>query len=309
MPVPIVGGGIAGLSLAIGLCVFGYAVEIFEREPGAHAEGAVSTLRPLAVKALRRLRVLDKVLVAGLTVDRNCIFTGTGRVFSDMDLTLEGEPTVMILRQELIRGLSEGLKGEKLRMGVWPTAVDQSSDTVKMVLSNGEQARWDLLVGTDGIRSWVRHRLFPHAEIRFVGQHYWRFCVEGELVDNWYGYFKPGRGCSMGLPPLPGLTFSAAQIAVAEPLAPSNEPIERLHRTFGDFPSPVADVLAPVSSSTEMHVGPIHEVSLTAWSAGRVGLIGHTAHAMSPVLALGGGCRTAEESTPPRSRRFSVRPA
>jgi 2-polyprenyl-6-methoxyphenol hydroxylase-like FAD-dependent oxidoreductase len=85
------------------------------------------------------------------------------------------------------------------------------------------------------------------------------------------------------------MTFAAAQIAVAEPLAPSDDPIERLHRTFRDFPSPVADVVARVSSTTEMHAGPIHEVTLTEWSSGRVGLIGDAAHAMSPVLALGGG--------------------
>jgi 2-polyprenyl-6-methoxyphenol hydroxylase-like FAD-dependent oxidoreductase len=289
MRVAIVGGGIAGLSLAIGLASQGGTVKIFERELTPHVEGAAITLRPLAVKALRRLGVLDKVLEAGRTVDRYRIFTNSGQVFSDMDLTLEGEPTVMILRQKLIRVLSEDLEGAELRMGAWPTEVDRSGDTVDVVFSNGEQSRCDLLVGSDGIRSWVRHQLFPQAETRFVGQHYWRFCVEGELVDDWYGYFKPGRGCSMGLHPLPGMTFAAAQIAVAEPLPASPEPKDRLQRTFGDFPSPVAEVLARVSSTTEMHVGPIHEVTLTEWSSGRVGLIGDAAHAMSPILALGGG--------------------
>lgn len=157
-----------------------------------------------------------------------------------------------------------------------------------MVLSNGEQSRWDLVVGADGIRSWVRNHLFPQAETRFTGQHYWRFCVEGDLVDNWCGYFKPGLGCSVGLHPLPGMTFCAAQIAVAKPL-PAADAVEQLHRAIGDFPSPVADVLARLNPMTEVHAGPTYEVAVTDWIAGSVGLIGDAAHAMSPILALGGG--------------------
>jgi 2-polyprenyl-6-methoxyphenol hydroxylase-like FAD-dependent oxidoreductase len=287
--VAIVGGGIAGLSLAISLESLGAVVEVFEREPRPCVEGAAITLRPLAVKALRRLGVLDAVLGAGRAVDRYRIATVTGEVFSDMDLTAEGEPTVMILRQELMRVLSEHLRQARVRMGVWPAAVDLSDDTVTLTLSNGERTRWDLLVGADGVRSWVRHQLFPNTPTRYVGQHYWRFCVEGERVDNWYGWFKPGRGRTVGLHPLPGLTFCAAGIVVDEPLDPAIDQLARLRQEFTDFPSPVADVIAALSPTPEIHAGPIHEVILHSWNRGPVGLIGDAAHAMSPTLALGGG--------------------
>jgi 2-polyprenyl-6-methoxyphenol hydroxylase-like FAD-dependent oxidoreductase len=42
--------------------------------------------------------------------------------------------------------------------------VDGSADEPEVVFSDGTRARFDLVVGADGIRSAVRKLIYPHAE-------------------------------------------------------------------------------------------------------------------------------------------------
>ena len=62
----IVGGGLAGLALAIGLGRHGLACELVEREPTWAPVGAGIGLLPNALRCLDRLGVGDVVRAAGV---------------------------------------------------------------------------------------------------------------------------------------------------------------------------------------------------------------------------------------------------
>jgi FAD-dependent urate hydroxylase len=284
----IVGGGIAGLSLAIALEPWATDIEVIERSPEWSSEGAAITLRPPAVRAMRRLEVLDEVRGAGRMVDRQCFFTHSGDVLFELSLAPEGEPSVVVHRRRLQQILSEALGHTVVRMDDAPVKVEAHGPVVEVLLASGERRECDLVIGADGVYSWLRRELFPDAVVRPVGQQYWRFCVEGELVEHWSAVSDGNRLAA--LLPLPGMTYCAAQLSGSALL--NGEAVgsaASLQQTFGDFPSPVSDVLGRVSSATEIHFGAVNEVVLEQWSSGPVGLIGDAAHALSPILTLGGG--------------------
>ena len=288
MRVLIVGGGIAGLSLAIALEPTGADVELIERGSEWTTEGAAITLRPLAVKAIRRLGVLDDVLAAGRVIDRQRFFNLDGDTMFDQMLADEGEVTVVIHRRRLQQLLSERLGRTTVRMGEQPVVVESDGSVVDVTLASGERRRCDLVVGADGIGSWLRRELFPGAVVQPVGQQYWRFCVEGELIEHWCVLGDAHR--FVALLPLPGMTYCAAGLTGTSLLDDGVvDPRTALFEIFSHYPSPVSDVLDRVTPATEVHFGPVHEVVLRRWSGGRIGLIGDAAHAFSPILGLGGG--------------------
>ena len=277
MRVLIVGGGIAGLSLAIALEPTGADVEVIERESEWTTEGAAITLRPLAVKAIRRLGVLDDVLAAGRVVDRQRLFNLTGDTVGEQMLADEGEVTVVIHRQRLQQLLSERLGRTNVRMGEQPVAVESGHSVVDVTLASGERRRYDLVVGADGIRSWLRRGLFPGAIVQPVGQQYWRFCVEGELIEHWCVCWEPNR--FVALLPLPGMTYCAAGLAGAALLDDGVvDPRPALFEIFGRYPSPVSDVLTGSRRPRRSTSVPSMRSILQRWSSGPIGLIGDAAH-------------------------------
>ncbi len=287
MRAAIVGGGIAGLSLAIALEPTGTEVDVFERERQWTAHGAAIALRPLAVKALRRLGVLDGVMAEGRVLDRIRVLTTTGEVASERMLAFEGEPTVAIHRRALQQVLAGRLERTTVRLGVRPAAITEAGPMVELSLSSGERIRCDILVGADGVYSWVRQQLFPDAVTSPTGQRSWRFCVEGELTEAWTLVLASSRYAVAQ--PLPGMTYCAAVLGRSASSPDVAETAVGLRDAFSEFPPPISDVPARVTPATDIHFGAIHEVSLDRWSEGQVGLIGDAAHALSPIMALGGG--------------------
>jgi 2-polyprenyl-6-methoxyphenol hydroxylase-like FAD-dependent oxidoreductase len=284
----IVGGGIAGLSLAIALEPLASDIEVVERESRWSTEGAAINLRPPAVKAMRRLGVLDDVVAEGRVVNRQLFFTMTGDRLFELPFAVEGEVTVVIHRRRLQRLLAERVKRATIRMGDAPTKVEMEGAGVSVELAGGERRQCDLVIGADGIYSWLRRELFPDAIVRPVDQQYWRFCVDAEFVEDWCVVSEANR--FVALLPLPGMTYCAAQLTGSALLdGESDSVLAGLRRSFGSLPSPFSDVLEWVRPADEIHFGTTHEVILDHWNVGPIGLIGDAAHALSPVLTLGGG--------------------
>jgi 2-polyprenyl-6-methoxyphenol hydroxylase-like FAD-dependent oxidoreductase len=100
----IVGGGIAGLTLATALHRQGFTAELVERSPTWQAIGAGIMLHGNGVRILRRLGISYDVEQAGTTLHRWSFCDEQGELLCEIDLpALWGEvgPTIGIARSEL----------------------------------------------------------------------------------------------------------------------------------------------------------------------------------------------------------------
>src|SRR5262249_59709008 len=115
--VVIVGGGIAGLSAAIGLRQAGHEVVVLERAPRIGVVGAGITLFANAIRALDRLGVREAVAARGAQASRRVILTWAGRELSEgpADL-LEG--TIAVPRAGLLSALAAAARGGGRWVGV-----------------------------------------------------------------------------------------------------------------------------------------------------------------------------------------------
>src|ERR1700674_3660107 len=107
----IVGGGIAGLTLATALHRQGFRAELVERSTAWHAIGAGILLHANGLRVLRALGMGEAVEQAGTVVRRWGFFDQQGEVLCDTDLeAMWGEvgPCIGITRPSLQQALRVG---------------------------------------------------------------------------------------------------------------------------------------------------------------------------------------------------------
>jgi 2-polyprenyl-6-methoxyphenol hydroxylase-like FAD-dependent oxidoreductase len=280
----VVGGGIAGLSAAIGLRRTGHDVIVLERAPRIDPVGAGLTLFANAMSALDRLGMRDGVAARGAPAKRSAILTWEGRELTEVPADLL-EGTIAIHRADLQRELAAAA-GE-VRLGAEITAVEQHDDGVVARGADGREERGDLLIGADGLSSVIRSAI-ADARPRYAGYTAWRGVspvpVEpGRLTESW------GVGERFGLVDIErGRTywFATKNAPEREPDEPQGRKAEILRR-FSGWHEPIAAVVEAADESAILRNDVYYLEPLPSWSDGRVVLVGDAAHATTPGVGQG----------------------
>jgi 2-polyprenyl-6-methoxyphenol hydroxylase-like FAD-dependent oxidoreductase len=280
----VVGGGIAGLSAAIGLRRTGHDVIVLERAPRIDPVGAGLTLFANAMSALDRLGMRDGVAARGAPAKRSAILTWEGRELTEVPADLL-EGTIAIHRADLQRELAAAA-GE-VRLGAKITAVEQHDDGVVARGADGREERGDLLIGADGLSSVIRSAI-ADARPRYAGYTAWRGVspvpVEpGRLTESW------GVGERFGLVDIErGRTywFATKNAPEREPDEPQGRKAEILRR-FSGWHEPIAAVVEAADESAILRNDVYYLEPLPSWSDGRVVLVGDAAHATTPGVGQG----------------------
>jgi 2-polyprenyl-6-methoxyphenol hydroxylase-like FAD-dependent oxidoreductase len=300
--VAVVGGGIGGLSCALALRRIGLEARVFEQAPVLGEVGAGMGLWCGAIRCLEEIGVPDwfwKLRVAPF--ERSEIGTRDGRVLTGFDLTemTRGAPGFVVHRAQLHAALAEGLDPAAIVLGARCVALEQDRDGVTLRFADGREARADLVVGADGLRSAVREALFGAREPRYSGETCYRAVARFALPAAELGVVREvqgaGRRCAVHSLDSERVYWWATR---RTPAGREESPDQRkavLERSFAGwrfgFPEALAATPAEAILKNDLYDRP----SLPAWSAGRVTLLGDAAHPTTPNLGLG-GCMAIEDA-------------
>ena len=164
----IIGGGIAGPTVAMALQRAGIGSTVYEASP-ADAAGAGLFLT-VAVNGLDALRTLDAhrpVMDAGFPSKDIVLVSGTGKRLGEVPIggTLpDGTVTHTVKRADLYRVLSEEARRRGIRIEHGKRLLDAEPTPDGGVVArfgDGTHAVGDLLIGTDGIHSRTRQIIDP----------------------------------------------------------------------------------------------------------------------------------------------------
>jgi len=292
----IIGGGIGGLSTAIGLRQAGIDVDLVEisENHGVYHVGIIVQANFLA--AMGKLGVADAAIAAGfpygLVVNLNPL---GGHIFTQPAIAngTGYPPNLGITRPALHRVLvgRVGELGVPIRLGVTLTDFSDDGNGVDVTFSDGSQGRYDLVIGADGIRSTLRDKVFGAThQPRFTGQGVWRYNVRrpADLADMQIYRGKPGM--TVGLVPLDRDTMYVF-VASAEPGNPRfamETRADELRRRLEGYGGHVPEVRAQVTDPALVVYRPMESMVMPApWHHGRVVLIGDAVHPSTPHLGQG----------------------
>lgn len=159
MKVGIIGGGIAGMSLAILLYKKGYEVLVSEREEEMPMLGNAFLMHSDGVSILQMLNKEEAPLeLPGKLIDTFLLKSPEGEELKYQKL----EPWQCIRRCELIKFLYQQLPENKVKKGrVFSHFLyDASGKATAVIFQNGDCEYADIFIGADGAMSHVRQSIF-----------------------------------------------------------------------------------------------------------------------------------------------------
>ncbi|MFD1611466.1 FAD-dependent monooxygenase [Sphingomonas tabacisoli] len=292
----VIGGGIGGLTVAIALRQQGIAVDLVEIKPDLSVYG-VGIIQPN-----NTLRALDKVGLAHKCIELGAAFPGwrihnaAGNFLFDApatDSAAPGMPPINgITRPLLHQILTEGARdaGTRIQLGTSVATLNDRGDHVLVRFSDGRTADYDFVVGSDGVYSDTRRRLFGDiVRPRYSGQCVWRYNLARPSRVEW-GELYFGPDSKVGLVPL-STDLMYLFLVTAEPEGaryPQSELAALMRARLGYYEGFVAELAGQITEPSGVILKPIESVLLPApWMTGRTIIIGDAAHASTPHLAQG----------------------
>jgi 2-polyprenyl-6-methoxyphenol hydroxylase-like FAD-dependent oxidoreductase len=297
----VIGGGIGGLAAAIGLRQAGYRVEVYERAPKLKEVGSGLSLWSNALAALCRLGVLEKVRELGVSGQRGAFRTPDGRILLEMKSAHHGDRSaddiiLLLHRAELLGVLLDAVGRDAVQVGAHCTGLIQDADGVTARFEDGREARGDVLVGADGLRSVVREALFGPSRPRYAGYTTWRAIAPFDLDrltpgESW------GRGKRFGQWGMSGgraYWYATQSVPEGQGDPPQGRKCGLLD-LFRGWHAPIEELIEATDESVILRNDVYDRPPLPHWSVGRATLLGDSAHLMTPDMGQG-ACQAIEDA-------------
>lgn len=307
MEIGILGGGIAGLSVALALHQRGYRPRVYERRAKPATMGAGVTLWPNASFVLEELGLLQDIAAIGGRPRSMRRQDAAGNALGGLDIALldrtMGYPSYTVLR----RDLQQLLLDHAARAGI-PVEFGHRAEAIALDahgkavahFENGASIRPDLLIGADGRMDSVA-RQFVAGDNRPVYQDFvnWIGVAQAPhaLMDDMAIQDFWGEGERFGCVPIrPDLVYwTAAQAKPLSEAKPGPDMRQEIALLFAQWPEPIARIIRATPENAIRLIA-VHDLEpLQTWSRANVLLLGDAAHAPLPTSGQG-ACQALEDA-------------
>lgn len=294
----IIGGGIGGLTAAIALRRAGMEATVFEQAVSLQRVGAGIQLSPNATRILERLGLGEQLRAIGrrpralVTKDWRSGQTIFAIPMGERSLEAYGAPYYHVHRADLMAMLVEAAGPDTLRLGLRCTGLAQSGG-VQASFPDGTVTSGQVLIGADGIHSFIRQDTFGRDEPRFSGCVAWRGTVPIDRLEGveaapdatvWWGpgrhfvHYRISGGREVNF-------VAVVPAAQGEESWLTEGSRDELLEEFQGWHPAVRHI---IEAAERHHRSALYDrAPLPRWVRGNVALLGDAAHAMLPFQAQG----------------------
>jgi len=291
--VVIVGGGVAGLTLAAKLLQQGRTPVVVERAETYEDLGYGLGLYPLGGCVFHGLGQYERLLDAAQVLATYEIADHKGEVLQAADVqdfTDFAGPMIMVERFTVIDVLRDAAAGADIKMGTTVSVIDQSGDRVSISLSDGTELFADVVAVCDGQHSTTRPMVFGEQEPFDTGWVFWTWW--GDLPgwprdtarEAW------GAGRFFGVYPCKDRYMCGAGMPVEDDPGCHDDPEAARAFLVDRFEELIAAdrrYEAAISTAASFFRWPMTDVRAKDWVNGRIALCGDAGAAFLPTAGVG----------------------
>ncbi len=309
-PILIAGGGIGGLSAALGLGLKGFDVVVLEKAPKLGEIGAGIQIGPNAFHAFDYLGVGDEARDQAVYIDMLRLMdamSGEEIMHLPLDEPFRkrfGNPYAVVHRADLhgvlLTACEESARVD-LRVNSEVVGYDQDGASVTAALASGERVTGRALIGADGLRSNIRESLVGDGEPLVSGHSTYRSVIPTEKMPDdlrWNAAtLWAGPKCHIVHYPLSGWKVFNLVVTyhndAPEPVTGQPVPIEEVRKGFGHICEQARQI---IEHGTDWRLWVLCDREpVDNWVDGRVALLGDAAHPMMQYYAQG-ACMAMEDA-------------
>jgi salicylate hydroxylase len=309
-PILIAGGGIGGLSTALGLSRKGFRCTVLEKASRLGEIGAGIQLGPNAFHSFDHLGVGEAARKTAVYIEQLRFMDAISAEeicnipLGDDFRARFGNPYAVVHRGEMHGVLLKACEASdlvELRTSSEVTGYEQDGSSVRAILASGETLEGAALVGADGLRSNIRQQMFADGEPRVSGHTTYRSVIPTEKMPEelrWNAaVLWGGPKCHIVHYPLSGWKVFNLVVTYHNdaPAAAAGVPVthEEVARGF-DHVHEKARQIIERGKDWKMWVLCDREPALN-WVDGNVVLLGDAAHPTLQYLAQG-ACMAMEDA-------------
>jgi 2-polyprenyl-6-methoxyphenol hydroxylase-like FAD-dependent oxidoreductase len=297
MRILVSGAGMAGLSSGITLGAAGHDVTIVERAYHLRVNGSPIDIRGDAIQVAEKMGVLERIRARRVDMSERVQFVDSdGKLLAELpDSEFNDCPDdTEIPREDLAHVLRGALDpATALRFGDSIGALSDDGDGVDVRFTSGEQQRYDIVVGADGMHSATRQFTFGPEDqfLRHLG-----FYV---ALTDLPGHAQPDRrnpmynfpGHIVGIPAyrdkaLGVFMFRAPWIDYDYHDLDAQKQILRDAFT-GHTEWKIPELLDAACRDSELYFDSVSQIHMPFWHRGRVVLVGDSGYCASPLSGRG----------------------
>jgi salicylate hydroxylase len=308
----IAGAGMGGLTAASCLLKAGYDVEIYEQAPALGEVGAGIQMSANAMHVLHDLGLAEEI--ARLAVKPGAyVFRAfdTGEEISRFNLAadhekLHGAPYCQMHRadfHDILARKAESLKPGVVRLNHTVAGFEEDENGVTLRFTNGAEARGDVLVGADGVKSAVRRQIAGDAPATYTGDCAWRITLPVEdlpkdfLPQVMSVFMGPGAHVVCYFLRAGRLLNFVGLVEtddVSEESWTAKFPWEKLKADFVGWNEKIQTIIETVDHDKCFRWSLHYRPPIDNWSTARATMLGDAVHATLPYLAQG-ACMAIED--------------
>jgi len=302
MKIGINGIGIAGPALAYWLQRFGHEPVLFERAPALRRGGYVIDFWGLGYDLAERMGILPALLERGYFMRELRMLDEDGKVAAQLDVggfrKYVDDRFVSVERSVLSALLFQACAGVRAHFGLSIAEMAPDADGVTARLSNGDEERFDLVVGADGLHSRIRELTFPGVRAeRFVGCYVAALRVphyphRDELV--YVSHTAPKRHVSrVALHGGETLLLFIWRSDDAD-LASGRDPKALIRDAFAGLGWEVPEMLERLDTVEDVYLDRVSQIRLERWTSACTAVVGDAAACASLLAGEGTGLAMVE---------------